>query len=264
MRGAPAGTQGEASPCGVGCARAAAASGPGEGRGAEVVADAALVRKELSGHHRANHVAALVVWRGATAPISVEPCDRVGATWLQPPPSTLRSPIPAVSAAEGALQELRRVPAHGYSGGSGCLGPRRLLAADTSLWTDDVWVADSTPVECGRSRETARRSYLAGVGAVHSEASRPVGARAWTCWQAAGRMPWFAGHYLIFPGTGHHDLRQRGQRAGRAPQLGKPPLSFLLRGDAPSRQNGRRGLPTSTHGGHHDHFSASQAAGHWP
>lgn len=38
----------------------------------------------------------------------------------------------------------------------------RMLAADTSLWTDDVWVADSTPVECGRSRETARRSDLAG------------------------------------------------------------------------------------------------------
>jgi hypothetical protein len=38
----------------------------------------------------------------------------------------------------------------------------RLLAADTSLWTDDVWVVDSTPVECGRSRETARRSGLAG------------------------------------------------------------------------------------------------------
>jgi hypothetical protein len=38
----------------------------------------------------------------------------------------------------------------------------RVLAADTSLWADDVWVADSTPVECGRSRETARRSDLAG------------------------------------------------------------------------------------------------------
>jgi hypothetical protein len=30
------------------------------------------------------------------------------------------------------------------------------------VWTDDVWVVDSTPVECGRSRETARRSDLAG------------------------------------------------------------------------------------------------------
>lgn len=38
----------------------------------------------------------------------------------------------------------------------------RLLAADTSLWTDDVWVIDSTPVECGRSRDTSRRSDLAG------------------------------------------------------------------------------------------------------
>ncbi|HVB45655.1 MAG TPA: IS982 family transposase [Streptosporangiaceae bacterium] len=37
-----------------------------------------------------------------------------------------------------------------------------VLARDTSLWTDDVWVVDSTPVECGRSRETTRRSDLAG------------------------------------------------------------------------------------------------------
>ena len=38
----------------------------------------------------------------------------------------------------------------------------RVLACDTSVWTDDVWVVDSTPVECGRSRETAKRSDLAG------------------------------------------------------------------------------------------------------
>ena len=37
-----------------------------------------------------------------------------------------------------------------------------VLACDTSLWTDDVWVVDSTPVECGRSRQTTRRSDLAG------------------------------------------------------------------------------------------------------
>jgi hypothetical protein len=37
-----------------------------------------------------------------------------------------------------------------------------MLGRDTSLWTDDVWVVDSTPIECGRSRETARRSDLAG------------------------------------------------------------------------------------------------------
>jgi hypothetical protein len=36
------------------------------------------------------------------------------------------------------------------------------LAADTSIVTDDVWVVDSTPVECARSRETVKRSNLAG------------------------------------------------------------------------------------------------------
>jgi hypothetical protein len=38
----------------------------------------------------------------------------------------------------------------------------RALAASTSLRADDVWVVDSTPVECARSRETVRRSELAG------------------------------------------------------------------------------------------------------
>jgi hypothetical protein len=36
------------------------------------------------------------------------------------------------------------------------------LGAATSIGDDTVWVVDSTPVECGRSRETARRSDLAG------------------------------------------------------------------------------------------------------
>jgi hypothetical protein len=38
----------------------------------------------------------------------------------------------------------------------------RLVAADTDLWFDDVWVTDSTPAECGRSRPTVKRSALAG------------------------------------------------------------------------------------------------------
>jgi hypothetical protein len=38
----------------------------------------------------------------------------------------------------------------------------RVLSTDTTLWTDDVWVVDSTPVECGRSKETVKRSDLAG------------------------------------------------------------------------------------------------------
>ena len=38
----------------------------------------------------------------------------------------------------------------------------RVLASDTALWSDDVWIVDSTPVECGRSKETVKRSDLAG------------------------------------------------------------------------------------------------------
>jgi hypothetical protein len=36
------------------------------------------------------------------------------------------------------------------------------LAMDTTLWSDDVWVVDSTPVQCGCSRETVKRSDVAG------------------------------------------------------------------------------------------------------
>lgn len=36
------------------------------------------------------------------------------------------------------------------------------LAVDTSVAVDDVLVVDSTPVECARSRETVKRSDLAG------------------------------------------------------------------------------------------------------
>jgi hypothetical protein len=38
----------------------------------------------------------------------------------------------------------------------------RLLARHSDLWQDPVWITDSTPVECSRSRDTARRSALAG------------------------------------------------------------------------------------------------------
>ena len=36
------------------------------------------------------------------------------------------------------------------------------LARECDSWHDDVWLVDSTPVECGRSRETQKRSDLAG------------------------------------------------------------------------------------------------------
>lgn len=36
------------------------------------------------------------------------------------------------------------------------------MARDTDLWADPVWIVDSTPVECGRSRPTRQHSNLAG------------------------------------------------------------------------------------------------------
>ncbi|MDW6057805.1 IS982 family transposase [Streptomyces sp. FXJ1.4098] len=38
----------------------------------------------------------------------------------------------------------------------------RMLAADTDFWFDTHWIADSTPVPCGMSRPTVKRSDLAG------------------------------------------------------------------------------------------------------
>ena len=39
------------------------------------------------------------------------------------------------------------------------------LARECPSWHDDVWLVDSTPVECGRSRSTQQRSDLAGWAA---------------------------------------------------------------------------------------------------
>ncbi len=47
------------------------------------------------------------------------------------------------------------------------------LAAQTTVRTGEVWVADSTPVECGRSRATTQRSDLAGYAEYGYCASHP-------------------------------------------------------------------------------------------
>jgi hypothetical protein len=77
------------------------------------------------------------------------------ARWLRHARSHLRHPFPYLPKQPGynkrlckSAELLRRVT--------------RLLAADTSVWSDDVWIVDSTPVECGRSLETVKRSDLAG------------------------------------------------------------------------------------------------------
>ena len=77
------------------------------------------------------------------------------ARWLRYTRSHLRHLFPYLPKQPGYNKRLRRLGATiGWLVG--------VLARDTTLWTDDVWVADSTPVECARSRETVRRSDLAG------------------------------------------------------------------------------------------------------
>jgi hypothetical protein len=78
------------------------------------------------------------------------------ARWLRLVPEALPGAFPYLPGQSGynkrlrgALPVLKRVI--------------RDLAAATDLWTDPVWLVDSTPVECARSRPAARRSDLAGA-----------------------------------------------------------------------------------------------------
>jgi hypothetical protein len=77
------------------------------------------------------------------------------ARWLRFARAQLRSLFPYLPQQPGYNKRLRAL-----AGTVGWL--ISMLARDTSLWSDDVWLADSTPVECGRSRETSKRSALAG------------------------------------------------------------------------------------------------------
>jgi Transposase DDE domain len=77
------------------------------------------------------------------------------ARWLRYADRHLRHLFPYLPRQAGYNKRLR--------GAAGLLRRAiRAVATDTSLWTDDVWIVDSTPVECGRSPETTKRSALAG------------------------------------------------------------------------------------------------------
>jgi hypothetical protein len=77
------------------------------------------------------------------------------ARWLRHADHHLRHLFPYLPGQSGSNKRLRRA--------AGLLRHAiRAIATDTALWTDDVWLADSPPVECGRSRATAKRSDLVG------------------------------------------------------------------------------------------------------
>jgi len=67
----------------------------------------------------------------------------------------LRQMFPVLPGQSGYNKRLRRL-AHTMAWLIG------VLATQVSVVTDQVWLVDSTPVECGRSRETAKRSDLRG------------------------------------------------------------------------------------------------------
>jgi hypothetical protein len=77
------------------------------------------------------------------------------ARWLRFARGQLRHLFPCLPGQSGYNKRVRKLAAT-------MCWLIRVLAMDTSVWADDVWVVDSTPVECGRSKETVTRSDLAG------------------------------------------------------------------------------------------------------
>jgi len=77
------------------------------------------------------------------------------ARWLRHAGAHLRHLFPCLPQQPGYSKRLRKA-----AGLIRCV--TRTLARDTALWSDDVWAVDSAPVECGRCRETVKRSDLAG------------------------------------------------------------------------------------------------------
>ena len=77
------------------------------------------------------------------------------ARWLRYARAHLMAMFPRLPQSVG-IQQAAAETGHDDVLAGGCLG------AQTSIAADDVWVVDSTPVECARTRETVRRSELAG------------------------------------------------------------------------------------------------------
>lgn len=77
------------------------------------------------------------------------------ARWIRHAKIHLRHLFPYLPGQSGYNKRLRRST-------SQIEAMIRILGQDSELWNDDVWLIDSTPVECGRSRPTAQRSNLAG------------------------------------------------------------------------------------------------------
>jgi hypothetical protein len=77
--------------------------------------------------------------------------------WVRFAANRLKGMFPHLPGQSGYNKRLRKLAASGT-----LQWINAAIAARVSIAEDTVWVADSTPVECARSRETVKRSRLAG------------------------------------------------------------------------------------------------------
>ena len=77
------------------------------------------------------------------------------ARWLRYAQAHLLLMFPQLPSSRATTSGYEKLAAHDGLAGPGAGRPNQHAA-------DDVWVVDSTPVECARSRETVQRSDLAG------------------------------------------------------------------------------------------------------
>jgi hypothetical protein len=100
------------------------------------------------------------------------PTSNLQARWLRHADRHLRHLFPYLPGQSGYNKRLRRA--------AGLLRHViRVLATDTALWTDDVWLVGSTPIECGRHQPPWNRSSSrwggpsSSAGPEHPEVRRP-------------------------------------------------------------------------------------------
>src|SRR4029453_2241778 len=107
------------------------------------------------------------------------------ARWVRYAKAHLRHLFPYVPGQSGYNKRLRKA-ASMLRSMMRILAPDMDPRADIDAWADDTWLIDSTPVECGRSRPTAKRSNLAGWAGYGYCASH-------------SRFFWGVGLYLVAP-----------------------------------------------------------------
>ena len=120
------------------------------------------------------------------------------------------------------------------------------LARDCPSWNDDLWLVDSTPVECGRSRETVNRSDMAGYAsygycASHSRWFWGLWLHLVTTVRAARHLRTHQRH--------HRRTRPHSQRSNSTLRSAKRSDQMLMAARATALLASR---PNSTLGGHPD------------